>query len=57
NQVVEGIDAAREAHGLAESLSIEMPIIEQVYRVLFDQCPPREAVHDLLTRQQKAESA
>ncbi len=56
NQVVEGIDAAREAHGLAESLSIEMPIIEQVHRVLFDQCPPREAVHYLLTRQQKAES-
>ncbi len=56
NQVVEGMDAAGEAHRLAESLSIEMPIIEQVYRVLFNQCPPREAVHYLLTRQQKAES-
>jgi len=56
NQVVEGIDAAREAHGLAESLGIEMPIIEQVYQVLFNQCSPREAVHHLLTRQQKAES-
>lgn len=57
NQVVEGIDAAREVHRLAESLAIEMPITDQVYRVLFDQCPPREAVHHLLTRQQKAESA
>ncbi len=56
NQVVEGIDAAREAHGLAESLGIEMPIIEQVYQVLFNQCSPREAVHHLLTRQQKPES-
>ncbi len=56
NQVVEGIDAAREAHGLAESLAIEMPIIEQVYQVLFNQCSPREAVHHLLTRQQKPES-
>lgn len=56
NQVVEGIDAAREAHGLAESLAIEMPIIEQVYQVLFNQCSPREAVHHLLTRQQKSES-
>ncbi len=56
NQVVEGIDAAREAHGLAESLAIEMPIIEQVYQVLFNQCSPREAVNHLLTRQQKPES-
>jgi len=56
NQVVEGIDAAREAHRLAESLGIEMPIIEQVYQVLFNQCSPHEAVHHLLTRQQKAES-
>ncbi len=56
NQVVEGIDAAREARGLAESLAIEMPIIEQVYQVLFNQCSPREAVHHLLTRQQKPES-
>jgi len=56
NQVVEGIDAAREAHGLAESLGIEMPIIEQVYQVLFNQCSPHEAVHHLLTRQQKPES-
>jgi len=55
-QVVEGIDAAREARHLAASLGIEMPITEQVYEVLFNGRAPREAVHQLLTREQKAES-
>ena len=55
-QVVEGIDATREAHHLATSLGIDMPITEQVYQVLFKQCSPRDAVHHLLTRQQKAEA-
>lgn len=55
-QVVEGIDATREAHHLALSLGIEMPITEQVYKVLFEGASPRAAVHDLLTREQKAET-
>ena len=55
-QVVEGIEATREAHELAKSLGIDMPITEQVYQVLFNQCPAREAVHHLLTREQKPES-
>jgi glycerol-3-phosphate dehydrogenase (NAD(P)+) len=55
-QVVEGIDATREAHHLAKSLKIEMPITEQVYEVLFNNCSPKAAVQHLLTREQKAES-
>ena len=55
-QVVEGIDATREARHLAASLGIDMPITEQVYQVLFEQCSPRDAVHHLLTREQKAEA-
>ncbi len=55
-QVVEGIDATREAHHLANTLGIDMPITEQVYQVLFNNCSPRKAVHHLLTRVQKAES-
>ena len=54
-QVVEGIDATREVYHLAATLGIEMPIAEQVYQVLYKQCPPGKAVHHLLTRQQKAE--
>jgi glycerol-3-phosphate dehydrogenase (NAD(P)+) len=56
-QVVEGALAAPEVLGLAQSLKIEMPITEQVYRVVSGQCTPREAVHSLLNREPKAEAA
>jgi glycerol-3-phosphate dehydrogenase (NAD(P)+) len=55
DQVVEGLQAAREVHNLALRLGVEMPITEQVYAVLYEDKSPREAVHDLLARQQKAE--
>jgi glycerol-3-phosphate dehydrogenase (NAD(P)+) len=56
DQVVEGMQAAREVHNLATKIGVEMPITEQVYQVLYDDKSPREAVHDLLARQQKAEN-
>ncbi|MGD8591467.1 MAG: NAD(P)H-dependent glycerol-3-phosphate dehydrogenase [Gammaproteobacteria bacterium] len=56
DQVVEGMQAAREVHNLATKLDVEMPITEQVYEVLYQNKSPREAVHDLLARQQKAET-
>jgi glycerol-3-phosphate dehydrogenase (NAD(P)+) len=56
DQVVEGLQAAREVHKLAGKLAVEMPITEQVYQVLYEDKSPRDAVHDLLARQQKAET-
>ncbi len=56
NQVVEGIEAAKEARRLAHSLNIEMPITEQVYQVLYHGISPRAAVTHLLTREQKSEN-
>jgi glycerol-3-phosphate dehydrogenase (NAD(P)+) len=55
NQSVEGISAAREAFLLAKKHQVEMPITEQVYNVLFNNLPPKEAVQNLLTREQKPE--
>lgn len=55
DQVVEGLQSAREVHKLAEKIGVEMPITEQVYQVLYENKSPRDAVHDLLARQQKAE--
>ena len=55
HQVVEGIHAAQEATRLARRLDIEMPITEQVYRVVSGECTPREAVSLLLHRQPKPE--
>lgn len=55
DQVVEGVQTAREVYELAQSLGIDMPITEQVYCVLYEGCTPRHAVHALLNRVQKSE--
>ncbi len=55
NQVVEGIQAARLIHSLAKKQHIEMPIIEQVYQVLYHNLDPHKAVQNLLTREYKTE--
>ena len=55
-QVAEGVKAAREVQGLARKCSVEMPITEQVCRVLYDGLDPRAAVQALLQREQKPES-
>lgn len=55
DQVVEGVQTAREVYELARSNGIEMPIAEQVYAVLYGNVAPREAVKTLMERGQKAE--
>ncbi|WP_347491452.1 NAD(P)H-dependent glycerol-3-phosphate dehydrogenase [Desulfoscipio sp. XC116] len=50
NMVVEGVRTTRAAHGLAAAWGIEMPITEQMYRVLFHDVPPQSAVNNLMTR-------
>ncbi|MGH8548035.1 MAG: NAD(P)H-dependent glycerol-3-phosphate dehydrogenase [Methylococcales bacterium] len=54
-QEVEGIFAAREIHQLAARHRIEMPIAEQVYKVLYEKIAPATAVRNLLVREQKKE--
>jgi glycerol-3-phosphate dehydrogenase (NAD(P)+) len=56
-QVVEGRGTAIEVRRLARRHGVEMPIVEQAYRVLWEACPPRDAVHALLARTPKAETA
>lgn len=54
-QEIEGISAAREAYKLSKKYGVEMPITEQVYNVLFNGLDPKQAVHNLLARDQKPE--
>ncbi|MES9969161.1 MAG: NAD(P)H-dependent glycerol-3-phosphate dehydrogenase [Candidatus Thiodiazotropha sp.] len=54
-QEVEGVHAAQEVFALSQRHGVEMPISEQVYRVLYEGLAPKEAVHNLLERRQKAE--
>lgn len=56
DQSVEGIFAAREAYLLSLRLEVEMPITEQVYKVLFENLDPKLSVQNLLNRDPKAES-
>lgn len=55
-QVVEGVRTAREIHALAGEQGVEMPIAEQVYRVLYEDRSPRDAVDALLERSPKPEA-
>ena len=54
-QVVEGVGTAREVFSLAQSHNIDMPISNSVYRVLYENLAPSEAVTKLLERELKAE--
>jgi glycerol-3-phosphate dehydrogenase (NAD(P)+) len=55
-QAVEGVKSAPEVYRLAQEQGIEMPISEQVYRVLYEGMAPQQAVEALLGRGQKAEN-
>lgn len=54
-QVAEGVNGAREVLALARRHQIDMPISEQVYRILFEQVDPNAAVAALLTRDVRPE--
>jgi glycerol-3-phosphate dehydrogenase (NAD(P)+) len=56
-QEVEGVATARELHQLAQRVQVEMPITEQVYRVLYEQVSPARAVEALLRREPRAENS
>ena len=53
--VAEGVKTTRSVHQLSKKLSLEMPISEQVYQVLFHEKNPHDAVAELMTRQAKDE--
>jgi glycerol-3-phosphate dehydrogenase (NAD(P)+) len=55
-QVVEGAIAARELMRLARQHGVDMPITDQIDRILHQGQPPRQAVETLLAREPKAES-
>jgi glycerol-3-phosphate dehydrogenase (NAD(P)+) len=55
-QVVEGVLAARAVHEVAQRVGVEMPIAEQVYRVLYEGAPVKGAVYALMGRTVKVET-
>lgn len=54
-QEIEGIPTAKIIHDLAQRHGIEMPITEQIYKILYEGLAPLEAVRNLLIREPKSE--
>jgi len=53
--VAEGVRTSKSVYALSRKYGVEMPIAEQVYRVLFEGANPREAIVALMTREAKSE--
>lgn len=53
--VAEGVKTSISAYELGKKLNIELPIINEVYEVLFKNKNPKQAVYDLMTRTPKSE--
>ncbi len=53
--VAEGVKTTKSAHGLVQRLGVDMPILDQVYQILYEEKECSLAVSDLLTRELKVE--
>ena len=56
HMVVEGVYSAKAAHELSVKYNIEMPIVDSVNSVLFDNASASECVKDLMLRDRKIEN-
>ncbi|MEI7513592.1 MAG: NAD(P)H-dependent glycerol-3-phosphate dehydrogenase, partial [bacterium] len=55
SMVAEGIKTTKAVHDLSKKLNIEMPIMEQVYKIIYKNKQCSLAVRDLLKRELKVE--
>jgi glycerol-3-phosphate dehydrogenase (NAD(P)+) len=53
--VAEGVKTTRSVYNLAQQRGIEMPICDQIYRILYEDQPPEKAVVELMQRELKHE--
>ena len=56
HMVVEGVYSAKAAAKLAEKYGVEMPIVSEVNKVLFENKPAKDGVIGLMSRELKAET-
>jgi glycerol-3-phosphate dehydrogenase (NAD(P)+) len=55
--VAEGVTTAKSVRERTRQMGLDMPIMTAIYRVLYEDQSPLEAVNELMTRQPKSESA
>jgi glycerol-3-phosphate dehydrogenase (NAD(P)+) len=56
NMVAEGVKTSISAYQLGKKIGVDMPIINQVYQILYQGKEPRSAVRELMTRELKKET-
>ncbi len=55
HMVAEGVKTAKSVYNFSRKLKVEMPICHEIYRILYEDLAPKEAVHRLMTRTLKQE--
>lgn len=53
--VAEGVNTTESAYNLGLKKNVEMPIVNEIYRILFENKPPKDSIRDLMSRQVGAE--
>jgi glycerol-3-phosphate dehydrogenase (NAD(P)+) len=56
HQVVEGLPAARAVHDVAQRLDVDMPICREIYQIVHEGRPVRDAVKALMGREVRSET-
>ena len=55
HMVAEGVKTAKSVYNFSRKLDVEMPICHEIYRILYEDLAPKEAVRRLMTRTLKQE--
>jgi glycerol-3-phosphate dehydrogenase (NAD(P)+) len=53
--VAEGVKTAKSVYNLSRKCGVEMPICHEIYRILYEDLSPQEAVYNLMTRDLRQE--
>ncbi len=53
--VVEGVSTAKTAYALCQKYDVQLPIISEVYKVVYENKPPLKSLNDLMSRDRKDE--
>jgi glycerol-3-phosphate dehydrogenase (NAD(P)+) len=53
--VAEGVKTTRSVYNMSRKIGVEMPITEQLYRMLYEDLDPKEALQALMSRDLKHE--
>lgn len=54
--IAEGVKTSKSAYDLGKKYGLELPIIEQVYLILYENKTPADAINELMTRKAKPET-